>query len=205
VERQFSFGSWMVENYTWSRVGLPAALLMLLLLPLLVTDDNRSMVLLVTLLPIYMIHQYEEHAHGRFAASINETIGKGHVVMSPLVIFAINIGTVWVLFVISFYLARFVAAGFAFIPVYLTLLNGLLHIGMLLRMRKYNPGLYTSIALFLPWGTFLLIYFEREVSHLLAFNLTGVIAGIVGHAGIVAYVLYRRSRIRLSIVSLNTE
>jgi hypothetical protein len=185
----------MVEDYTWSRVGLPAALLILLMLPLLVTDDNWSLVLLLTLLPVYMIHQYEEHAHGRFASDINETFGKGHIVMSPLAIFAINIGTVWAVFAISFYLARFVAAGFAFIPVYLTLLNALLHMGMALRMRKYNPGLSTSIALFLPWGIFLLISFERNVSHLLAFNLIGVVAGIIGHAGIVAYVLYQRSRL----------
>jgi hypothetical protein len=60
-------------------------------------------------------------------------------------------------------------------------------------MKRYNPGLSTAILLLFPWSLFLLIRFEREASHLLAFNLTGIRAGILGHAAIVAYALRQRS------------
>ena len=58
-------------------MALPAAVLIQCTLPVLLTADNAPLVLVCTLLPVYMIHQYEEHAHGRFVAFFNATIGGG--------------------------------------------------------------------------------------------------------------------------------
>jgi hypothetical protein len=37
-------------------------------------------------------------------------------------------------------------------------------------VRRYNPGLYTSVLLFFPWGFFLLIYFNGIAGSRFLFN-----------------------------------
>ena len=87
------------------------------------------------------------------------------------------------------------AIGFAFVPIYMTLVNGITHaIGSISR-RRYNPGLYTSLALFFPWGIFLLIYFNRIVTSALLWNLCSLLVAIIGHAIIVVYAIRRRRRL----------
>lgn len=127
MDENYRFWSWFVDDYGWARMSLPSAVLALCSLPLFLTPDNVSLVLLYTLLPAYMIHQYEEHAHGGFAAFVNSNIGQGRDVLTRGIAFWINILGVWVLFVVSFYLAKYVAIGFAFAPVYATLINALTH------------------------------------------------------------------------------
>ena len=185
--------SWVVEN--WSRMALPFAVLALVSLPVFSARGNLPLVLLYTLLPVYMIHQYEEHAHGRFVEFFNETVGSGRKVLTKVSAFWINILEVWVVFLVSFYLARYVALGFAFVPIWLTLFNGLTHVIASLSLRRYNPGLYTSLALFFPWGLFLLVYFAGVVASDVIFNAIGILAAIVGHAVIVVYALRRRARL----------
>jgi hypothetical protein len=161
--------------------------LALVSLPVFSARGNLPLVLLYTLLPVYMIHQYEEHAHGRFVEFFNETVGRGREVLTRMSAFWINILEVWVVFIVSFYLARYVALGFAFVPVWLTLLNGLTHVVASLSLRRYNPGLYTSLALFFPWGLFLFAYFVGVVAYDLLFNVVGLLTAVVGHALIVVY------------------
>ena len=185
--------AWVVEN--WSRMALPFAVLALVSLPIFSGGGNVPLVLLYTLLPVYMIHQYEEHAHGRFVEFFNETVGRGHEVLTKVSAFWINILEVWVVFLVSFYLARYVALGFAFVPIWLTLFNGLTHVIASLSLRRYNPGLYTSLALFFPWGLFLLVYFAGVVASDVLFNAIGVLVAVVGHAAIVVYALRRRARL----------
>jgi Protein of unknown function with HXXEE motif len=127
LDENYRFWSWFVDDYSWARMSLPSAVLALCSLPLFLTPDNVSLVLLYTLLPAYMIHQYEEHAHGGFAAFVNSNIGQGRDVLTRGIAFWINILGVWVLFVVSFYLAKYVAIGFAFAPVYATLIIALTH------------------------------------------------------------------------------
>lgn len=57
MSKGYRLGPWILEN--WSRMALPFAVLMLCSLPVLLTSDNVALVLLYTLLPLYMFHQYE--------------------------------------------------------------------------------------------------------------------------------------------------
>jgi hypothetical protein len=148
VNGSYRLGSWIVEN--WSRMSLPFAVLMLCSLPIFLTAGNVSLILLYTLLPVYMIHQYEEHAHGRFVEFFNTTMGRGYGVLTRASAFWINILEVWLAFLVSFYLAKYVALGIAFVPIYLTIINGFTHVVASIVLRRYNPGLYTSLLLFLP-------------------------------------------------------
>lgn len=176
-------------------MSLPFAVLTLCSLPLFLNADNASLILLYTLLPVYMIHQFEEHARGAFAAFVNSEIGEGHDVLTRGIAFWINILGVWLLFLASFYLAKYVAIGFAFAPVYATLINGVTHAMGGVALRRYNPGLYTSLALFLPWGLFLLVYFNGVTRSDLVFNGVGLLVGVLLHAIIIGYLLRRRGRL----------
>jgi hypothetical protein len=124
----------------------------------------------------------------------NSTIGRGQTVLTRVSAFWLTILEVWLLFLVSFYLAKYVAVGFAFVPIYTVLVNGLTHVIASLALRRYNPGLYTSLLLF-PWGIYLLVYFNAATGPSLVFNVIGLLVGIVGHAIIVVYALRRRSRL----------
>jgi hypothetical protein len=176
-------------------MALPFAALALCSLPVFASADNLALILLYTLLPVYMIHQYEEHAHGKFVEFFNSTIGKGHEVLTKTSAFWINILEVWLLFLVSFYLAKYVSIGFAFVPIYTTIFNGITHVIASLALGRYNPGLYTSILLFFPWGLFLLVYFYGISSSNLLFNAVGLLAAILGHAVIVVYAVRRRDKL----------
>ena len=187
--------SWFIDNYNWARMSLPFAVITLCSLPIFLTANNLSLILLYTLLPVYMIHQYEEHAHGRFVEFFNSTIGKGRDLLTKVSAFWINVLEVWVLFLVSFYLAKYVSIGIALVPVYATVFNGFTHVIVSLVLRRYNPGLYTALLLFLPWGIFLLVYFNGITRSSLAWNGVGLLTGIVLHAIIVVYAFRRRGKL----------
>lgn len=189
----YRLGSWIVEN--WSRMSLPFAVLTLCSLPIFLTAGNVSLILLYTLLPVYMIHQYEEHAHGRFVEFFNTTMGRGYGILTSVSAFWINILEVWLAFLVSFYLAKYVALGIAFVPIYLTIINGFTHVVASIALRRYNPGLYTSLLLFLPWGLFLLIYLNFITRFSLFFNGIGLLTSVLGHIVIVVYALRRRGKL----------
>ncbi|CAN5259211.1 hypothetical protein BH18ACT10_BH18ACT10_00420 [soil metagenome] len=193
VNDDYRLAPWVVDN--WSRMALPFAVLMLFTLPIFLTDDNLPLILLYTLLPVYMIHQYEQHAHGGFVEFFNSTVVRGYEVLTKVSAFWINILEVWLLFLVSFYLAKYAASGFALVPVYLTIFNGITHAAASLALRRYNPGLYTSLVLFFPWGLFLLVYFNSIAESVILFNAVGLLTAVIGHAIIVVYALRRRRRL----------
>ncbi len=176
-------------------MSLPAAVLALCSLPLFLSDAGASLILVYTLLPAYMVHQYEEHARGRFAAFVNSEVGQGREVLTKAGAFWINVLGVWALFLVLFYLAKYAAIGFAFGAIYATVINGVTHALGGAALRRYNPGLYTSLALFLPLGIFLLIYFNSIVGDRLVFNVVGLLVGVTLHAVIIGCLMRRRARL----------
>ena len=190
----YQLRSWLVDDYNWARLALPCALILLTSLPVVLTAENRPLILLVTLLPAYMIHQYEEHAHGRFVAFFNATICRGRDVLTPVSAFWINILDVWLVFLVAFYLAKYWTLGVSLFPVYVILLNAATHVTVAVRLRRYDPGLITSLVLFLPWGGYLLIYFHDAVDRIVLVNGVALGAAVLVHAIIIVYVVrtYKR-------------
>jgi len=78
----------------WVYGGFLAGLLLALLAPILVHARPLPLVITFLCLPVYMIHQYEEHDNDRFRQFVNRQIGKGEV-LSPLAVFIINVPGVW--------------------------------------------------------------------------------------------------------------
>ena len=64
-----------------------------------------------------------------------------------------------------------------------------------MRLRTYNLGLYTSVVLFLPWGTFVALYFSGIVRASLLFNAIGLLIAVAKHAAIALYAISRRRKL----------
>jgi len=178
----------------WMYGGFLAGLLLIALLPLV---RGCSAVVMATylLLPAYMIHQYEEHDNDRFRLFMNRKLGRGMDVLTPAAVFVINIPGVWGVIALSLWLTLFSRSGFALIPVYLVLLNALVHIIGVIAFRGYNPGLATAIVLFLPLGVHALWEVQRSGGGTPAMHICGLVTSIAIHAALVIY--FKRRQVLL--------
>jgi hypothetical protein len=143
-----------------------------------------------------MLHQYEEHAQGKFKDFINHMLGGGKEILGDQAIFWINILLVWVLDLCVLYIAYYVNLALGLIAAYLTVFNGLLHIVMAIALRRYNPGLWTSIVLFLPVGGYAIYAITRNTNASIGYQLIGLGAAILGHAVIILYIRGNMRRLR---------
>ena len=124
-------------------------MLLLVLTPVWLHVAGSAIALVLLQLPLYMVHQFEEHHHDRFRLYLNQKVAhcdaltpEGHVLDQ----FARRVG------------ARHRDAvpggvcesGVALAAFYLPMVNALTHIREAVARREYNPGLCTSIVLFLP-------------------------------------------------------
>lgn len=183
------FASWFIQS--WSRVGIPLGIVLLLLSPFLLKGIGVILFLVFLQLPVYMFHQYEEHAHGRFRDFINQMIGGGKLILSDTAIFWINILLVWVLDLCILYIAVYWNNSLGLIAAYLTLVNGLSHIIVALVQRRYNPGLWTSIVLFLPLGAASIVILTMATQTAILYQVVGLVSAILVHGIILIYI--RRS------------
>lgn len=170
-----------------------AAFVLLLLLPLVTKGGSTLTVLTFLHLPVYMLHQFEEHDRDRFRIFFNQTVGQGHEALTRLAVFVTNVPGVWLVLLGAIYAASEVHPGWALIAVYLVGVNALVHIAHAVLFRRYNPGLATAVLLFMPLGgyTWALLHqahAARPLQHVVA---AGLAVGI--HVAILMYV---RARVR---------
>lgn len=176
----------------WVYGGFLSGLLILVLLPELARHWSTASLAVFLQLPIYMLHQYEEHDNDRFRLYVNATIGAGCEVLSHQAVFIINVPGVWGVIAASFLLSTCVSVGYGLIAVYLTLVNAVVHIGAAAVTHSYNPGLGTAVFLFVPAGAFGVWKLQETLEvgwghHLLALSMA---IGI--HLAIVGYVKMRK-------------
>jgi hypothetical protein len=136
----------------WVYGGFLAGLLLLALTAVLAQDWPVWLTAVWIMLPLYMLHQYEEHDNDRFRLFVNRQIAGGREALSPAAVFLINIPGVWGVILVSFALAWNVRPGLGLIAIYLVLVNAVAHVVAAVLMRRYNPGLITALVLFLPVG-----------------------------------------------------
>lgn len=153
----------MVQH--WMKVGTyfaPILLLACLAASARSPSTADPLFMSVALLVIYVAHQFEEHwidllgneyaFYEYINSSIRALIGPGGDSVEPLTpmsIYMINTSLVWLVGVLAILRARrhmFPVLALTSI----TLVNGMTHIVASLATLSYNPGLLTSIALFLP-------------------------------------------------------
>jgi hypothetical protein len=115
------------------------------------------------LLLIYLIHQFEEHGvdlYGRsyyFRTYANAALEARGLELTQGAILRINTLMVWLAFLLAVWGGRRLPwPGMTAAALVLT--NGLSHIAIALTRGEYNPGLASSIVLFLPVA---ILYFRR--------------------------------------------
>lgn len=184
-----------LTNY-WVYGGFLAGILILLLLPELSRNWSTALLAVFLQLPVYMLHQYEEHDNDRFRQFFNRTIGGGQEILSPAAVFIINVPGVWGVIAASFYLAAYVSIGYGLIAAYLTLVNAVVHVVSGLASRSYNPGLATAVAIFLPASVFAISQLQPAGTVGWYYHLLGLLTAVGIHVAIVGYVkAVRRHRV----------
>lgn len=178
----------------WVYGGSLAGVLLLLLAPLITHAWSPALAATFLLLPIYMVHQYEEHDDDRFRRFLNAHLGKGRDVLSPAAVFIINVPGVWGVIGASTYLAWAVDIGWGLIAVYLVLVNAFVHVISTVALRRYNPGLATGLVLFVPAGTYALWRIQRAGGGSASYEALGLAVAIGIHVGILVHVRLQQHR-----------
>jgi hypothetical protein len=128
------FLPWFVRDQQWARVGLPLAVVLGFLGPFLRPALGQYRFLIFLHLPVYMLHQFEEHAHGTFEAYVARMFPRARG-LSDENICIVNVG-VWAINLAALYLARFDRLDLSLRAPYLALVNGILHLVFAVRARR---------------------------------------------------------------------
>jgi hypothetical protein len=154
--------------------------------PIVWSEGGVAAMLIYVQLPVYMVHQLEEHAGDRFRLYANERLAAGRAVLGRGAVFAINPLGVWVLIVASILLAHYVDPGLGLIGIYLTGVNAIVHIVVALGRREYNPGPATAMAVFAPLTIWSAIEVNDRYDVSTGTNLLALGIAVLGHVAIVA-------------------
>ncbi len=179
METPYRFDDWFLHN--WSRAALPLAVVVGLLSPLIFKAYGVTALLVALHLVIYMVHQYEEHAHGKFKAFTNQFLAGGQPKIGDAPIFWVNIVGVWGIYLVVIYGAIVVNPALGLISAYTTVVNGLLHIIASIVTRRYNPGLITSLILFLPIGAYTVWVISQSPDTTSSDHVLGIAAAVIIH------------------------
>lgn len=143
---------WLIDEWQWPYAGTLTAVFLLALLPVWWDATDTALALVYAALPLYMLHQLEEHAGDRFRLNLNATIGGGVEALTRPATFWFNAGPVWIVDVVVIWLAYDVDLAIGLLPIYLIGVNALVHIATAVATRAYNPGLWTAILVFVPFS-----------------------------------------------------
>lgn len=181
---------WLTSRWVAAAGFMAAALVAVL--PLLYAAYALPLVLIFLHSPGYMLHQVEEHTGDRFRTFVNQRIFGGREALSVAAVLVINVPVVWGLNLAALYAAYLWGAGYGLVAPYAMLLNGITHIVAAVRFRCYNPGLATSLVVFLPlslWTIFAVGPVDAN------FHFTALGAALSLHVLIIADVLLCLRRI----------
>lgn len=132
---------WILRDTSWSRFDLALAAGLAALAPAVRRRASHAILLTYLQLPVYMVHQYEEHSRGAFKREMNALLPPAVGRLTDGIIFLSNIPGVWGVDAAATALAatRDPAAGL--LAPYLAVVNALLHVGSALGTRRAPPGL----------------------------------------------------------------
>ena len=179
----------------WRYTCLPSAIFLILLLGSSYSSLGLVVFLVWLQLPIYLIHEFEEHVYpGWFKKFINEVLFKSPVENVPLndaSVFWINIPFIWIMFPLFAVLSQHVNLNFGLILPYFAVFNATTHIIAAIAKRRYNPGLLVSIFLNYPSGIITIYYLSKQ-AHSTAWDHGGAfIVAFVGHLAMLSWAVIR--------------
>ncbi len=177
--------SWLQTH--WVACALVTGLMLLALVPIGIGDRGWPITLIYLALPVYMLHQVEEHWGDRFRNFVNTKLFDGVEVLTTGDVLWINLPGVWGVTLLSLYAAHFGSVGNGLAAPYLMLVNAIAHGAMVKRTGRYHPGLISAVALFLPLGLASLVVVPATLGQ----HALGLVVALLIHAAIVGVVLIR--------------
>jgi hypothetical protein len=187
--------NWLYKN--WARLCIILSIIVVVIILLAVKTNNILLFLIWIQIPIYLLHQFEEHSWpGGFKKFVNREIFNVKVGEYPLNdtnIFWINVPIIWVLmpiFASLSYINLFFGLWIPFFAVF----NSLTHVIGAVVKRKYNPGLFVSLVLGIPVAVYTLWLFYSLVNVPLIITLLSILAVILLHLAIIVPAV-RRSKL----------
>ncbi len=186
--------AWLYPN--WFYAGLITALFLLVITPVFWRGLPIAVLAVFLQLPVYMIHQVEEHHHDRFRRYINLQVAEGREALTPDAVLVINLGGVWLLDLCALYLAHFVRPGLGLVAMYMAIVNGIFHgIGTIVK-RQYNPGVITGVFLLLPAGLAGCWILKRTGQATTEDNLWALALSVLVHIVIIGWVGFRLQQLK---------
>jgi hypothetical protein len=187
--------SWLYKN--WAKLCIILSIIVALIILLVVKTNNILLFLIWIQIPIYLLHQFEEHSWpGGFKKFVNKEIFNVEVGEYPLNdtnIFWINVPIIWVLMPIFASLSYINLFFGLWIP-YFAVFNSLTHVIGAIVKRKYNPGLFVSLVLGIPVATYTLWLFYNLVNVPLIITLLSILVVLLLHIAIIIPAV-RRSKL----------
>jgi hypothetical protein len=187
---------WLVGDWEWPYAAAFAAVFLLALLPLWWDATDTALAAVYVMLPLYMLHQLEEHAGDRFRLAVNALAADGREALTRPAAFWINAGAVWIVDLIALWLAYHVELAIGLLPVYLMGVNAVTHIVAAVATRAYNPGLWTAIFVFMPVSIWAAIEVGDAADAGLGWQLAALAFALAVHAAIVVYVRARSAALK---------
>ncbi len=180
--------TWLAQRWVTGALFMAAALLALV--PLLREAWPAWVVLIFLHSPAYMLHQVEEHSADRFRQFVNNVMFHGRDALTTPDVLVINLPLVWGTNLFALYAGLWWGPGWALVAPWVVLVNGITHIAATVKLRRANPGVYSSVLLFLPLAVITLMVVPAG----LGAHVAAVAAALVLHAGIVALAFWRARR-----------
>ncbi|MGB7968828.1 MAG: HXXEE domain-containing protein [Methanobacterium sp.] len=186
--------NWLYKN--WAKLCIILSIILAIIILLVVKTNNILLFLIWIQIPIYLLHQFEEHSWpGGFKNFVNKEIFNvevGEYPLNDINIFWINVPIIWVLMPI-FASLSYVNLFFGLWIPYFAVFNSLTHVIGAVVKRKYNPGLFVSVVLGIPVAIYTLWLFYNLVNVPLIITLLSILAVLLLHIAIIVPAV-RRSR-----------
>lgn len=147
------------EKQTWAIIGGVIAVFLIILTFYIAKYKFYYIEAIAILnLAFLMLHQFEEYVvPGGFKDFFNRMIynpvGLIHNRLNNKSIFLVNVVLGWGVYSIGMiYLSLPFSYVLVMVLVWVNMINGLIHLSFVYRLKRYNPGLITSVLLLIPFG-----------------------------------------------------
>jgi hypothetical protein len=178
--------NWLIKN--WAKLCIFLSIIVALIILLVVKTNNIILFLIWLQIPIYLLHQFEEHSWpGGFKNFFNKevfNVKTGEYPLNDKNIFWINVPIIWVLMPIFAALSSVNLFFGLWIP-YFAVFNSLTHVIAAIVKRKYNPGLFISVVLGIPVASYTLWLFYTLISVPLVITLLSLLIVLLLHLAII--------------------
>ena len=187
--------NWMYKN--WAKICIILSVVVTLIIFLVVKTSDVLLFLIWIQIPIYLLHQFEEHSWpGGFKKFFNKEIfhvEDGEYPLNDTNIFWINVPIIWILMPI-FAALSYINLFFGLWIPYFAVFNSLTHVIAAIIKRKYNPGLFISLILGIPVATYTLWLFYTLINIPLIITILSLLSVLLLHLAIVVTAIRRSKR-----------